>query len=59
MTIDLYVKSQQLLEKLANSIHDRDPKALIPFFFSTAELQAAQKWLEDFAKEVKKDCYCK
>jgi len=52
--MDFYFKSQNLLETLANSIHDRDPKNLNPFFFNIAELQIAEKWLLDFAKECKK-----
>lgn len=58
MEIDLYAKSQQLLETLANSIHDREPKSANPFFFNIAEIQAAEKWLFDFVKEVKTDCVC-
>lgn len=53
MTIDLYVKSQQLLEVLANSIHDREPKTLNPFFFSITEIQAAERWLYELVRELK------
>ncbi len=56
--MDLHVKSQQLLESLANSIHDRDPKQTNPFFFNIAEIQVAEKWLEEFIKEIKEDCVC-
>lgn len=55
MQIDLYVKSQQLLEVLANSIHDREPKTLNPFFFSTNEVQAAERWLSEFIEEIKQN----
>lgn len=58
MEIDLHAKSQQLLEILANSIHDRDPKNLNPFFFNIAELQVTEKWLLEFIKELKNDCVC-
>lgn len=58
MQIDLHVKAQQLLETLANSIHDRDPKSLTPFCFNVAEVQAAHGWLESFVDEIKKDCVC-
>lgn len=54
MEIDLHAKSQDLLETLANSIHDRDPKNLNPFFFNIAEIQVAEKWLRDFIKEAQK-----
>ncbi len=56
--MDLHVKSQQLLEALANSVHDREPKNTNPFFFNIADIQVAEKWLEDFIKEIKKDCIC-
>lgn len=56
--MDLHAKSQQLLEVLANSIHDRDPKALNPFCFNMAEIHAAEKWLNEFIKEIKQDCVC-
>jgi hypothetical protein len=58
MQIDLYVKSQQLLETLANSVHDRDPRNPNPFFFNIADIQAAERWLVEFMKEVKEDCVC-
>lgn len=54
--MDLHVKSQQLLETLANSIHDREPKSLTPFFFNIAEIHVAEQWLQDFVKELKEDC---
>lgn len=53
MVIDLHGKSQQLLEALANSIHDRDPKNPNPFFFKSADILVAETWLQDFEKEIK------
>lgn len=53
MTIDLYAKSQDLLETLANSIHDREPKTITPFSFNIAEIHAAERWLTDFIEEIK------
>jgi hypothetical protein len=58
MSIDLHAKSQDLLETLANSIHDREPKSLSPFFFNINEIHVAEKWLNDFIKEIKSDCIC-
>lgn len=55
MEVDLYAKSQDLLEKLANSVHDRDPKNPNPFFFNMAEIHVAEKWLVDFIKEILQD----
>lgn len=56
--MDLHKKSLQLLEKLANSIHDREPKNLMPFFFNIAEINVAEEWLREFVKELKEDCNC-
>jgi len=53
MSIDLHAKSQDLLETLANSIHDRDLKNQNPFCFNINELQIAEKWLQEFIREVK------
>lgn len=56
--MELHAKSQQLLETLANSVHDRDPKSTNPFFFNMADIHAAEEWLKNFVKEVKEDCVC-
>lgn len=55
MSLDLHAKSQDLLETLANSVHDRDPKNPNPFFFNINELQVAELWLIEFKKEVLED----
>jgi len=44
MDIDFHFLSQQLLERLANSIYDRDSNQK-DFFFSTKELQLVEEWL--------------
>lgn len=54
MDIDLYSKAVHLLEKIANSVHERDPKNPNLLCFSTAEVQVVEKWLEDFIEETKK-----
>lgn len=51
MQIDLHIKAQQLLETLANSIHDRDKQSTNPFCFNVAEVQVAENWLKDFIRE--------
>ena len=56
MNIDLHAKSQDLLETLAHSIHDREPKSTNPFFFNINEIHVAEKWLNDFIEEIKADC---
>lgn len=51
--MDLHAKSQQLLETLANSIHDRDPNNK-NFCFNIAEVQLTEQWLEEAVKEILK-----
>jgi hypothetical protein len=58
MQIDLNYKSQQLLEALANSIHDRDPHSTNPFWFNISEVHVAEKWLADFVVELMDNIYC-
>lgn len=53
MKIDFHEQSKDLLEVLANSIHDREPKSLTPFCFSSVDLSAAEVWLKNFADEIK------
>ncbi len=57
MQIDLHVKSQQLLEALANSIHDRDKNNSNPFCFNIAEVHVTEKWLREFVAEVYESCF--
>lgn len=58
MNMDLHAKSEQLLTSLANSIHDREPNTSKPFFFTKEEMYVAQLWMDNFIKEVVKDCVC-
>lgn len=57
MTVDINFLSSQLLERLANSIHDRDPSNN-QFCFNIAELQVTEKWLIETFKDSFKDCIC-
>lgn len=52
MQIDFHTKSQQLLEALANSIHDRDRNSVNPFCFNIAEVHVTEKWLNEFIDEI-------
>jgi len=52
MSIDLYAKAVQLLEKIANSVHERDSKNPNLLCFSTSEVQVVEQWLEEFVKEA-------
>jgi hypothetical protein len=53
MEIDLHSKAVQLLEKIANSVHERDPKTPNLMFFSTSEVQVVEQWLKEFVQEQK------
>lgn len=50
---DLYAKAMQLLEKIANSVHERDPKNANLLCFSTTEVLLVEQWLKDFKAEQK------
>jgi len=52
MQMDLNFKSQQLLESLANSIHDRDKGSLNPFFFNISEVRLVEKWITELIREI-------
>lgn len=53
MVIDLYAKAVQLLERVANSVHERDPKNPNLLCFSVSEVQLVEQWLGEFEKEAK------
>jgi len=48
MSIDYYAKSVELLEKIANSVHDRDLKNPNLLCFSSSEVQLVEQWLKEF-----------
>lgn len=50
MEIDLHSKAVQLLEKIANSVHERDSKNPNLMCFSTTEVQLVEQWLKEFMK---------
>ncbi len=54
MDIDLYAKAVQLLEKVANSVYERDPKPANLQCFSTNEVLVVEQWLKDFVEETAK-----
>jgi hypothetical protein len=51
MSIDLQAKSTQLLQKLVNSLIDRNQP---PLFFSPTEIQLVEEWLVETVDEIKK-----
>lgn len=50
--MDLREKSTQLLEKIANSVHERDPKNPNLLCFNVKEVQLVEDWLRDFKDEL-------
>jgi hypothetical protein len=54
MDIDLYSKAVQLLEKIANSVHERDPKNPNLLCFSSTEVGVVEQWLKEFVEETQK-----
>lgn len=53
MEIDLYFKSTQLLEKLANSLYDRDITNTNPVCFSMNEIKIVEGFINDLITELK------
>lgn len=51
MEIDIHSKAVHLLEKIANSVHERDPKNPSLMCFSSNEVQVVEQWLKDFVQE--------
>lgn len=49
--MDLHAKAIELLEKVANSVHERDPKNPNLLCFSINEVHLVKKWLTDFCDE--------
>jgi len=43
--MEVCVQSRLLLEKLANSIYDRDPANPNPFFFTIKEAHIVEAWM--------------
>lgn len=56
MSIDINARAAELLERLANSVYDRDPKIKIdgenPFCFRIKEIQIVEKFLTDTIQEA-------
>lgn len=52
MSLDFFVKSSELLEKLANSVYDRDPKNPTPLFFNVMDIHLVEQWLKEFINEA-------
>lgn len=57
MEIDLHAKSVQLLERIANSVYERETNTNL-LFFSSNEVQLVEDWLDEFSHYIKEDCVC-
>ncbi len=53
MAIDIYAKSVQLLERVANSVHERDPKTPNLLCFNISEVHVVEEWLKELLREIK------
>lgn len=53
MSIDIYERSTELLERLANNIYERSPKTDEPFFFSIQEVHIVESWLKEILTKQK------
>lgn len=53
MFIDYHAKSVELLERIANSVHERDLKNPNLLCFSSSEVHLVEEWLKEF-NETKK-----
>jgi hypothetical protein len=51
MNFNIHEKSAEVLERLANSIFDRDPQNPHPLFFTHKEIQIVEEWMKDFIHE--------
>lgn len=52
MIIDTYAKAVQLLERVANSVHERDVKSPNLLCFSSNEVQVVEEWLKELINEL-------
>jgi hypothetical protein len=50
--VDVYAKSVQLLERVANSVHERDTKNPYLLCFSSSEVQVVEAWLRELLEEI-------
>lgn len=52
MSLDLNVKSAQLLERLANAIYDREPNNPTPFSFKSNDILIVEDWFKQTMSEI-------
>lgn len=51
MNFDIHEKSSELLERIANSVYDRDTSNPNPLFFSMNEIKIVEDFIRDLFKE--------
>jgi len=51
--MDIHVESRLLLERLANSVYDRDPTTKNPLFFSVKESHIVEPWIRELLLKQK------
>ncbi len=56
MEINTNSKALELLIELANSLHDREINPNNFLFFSANEVKITEDWINDFVKEIRRDC---
>lgn len=49
--MNVHEKSIELLERIANSVHEREPRVPNLLCFSSAEVQVVEKWLKEILFE--------
>lgn len=52
MSMDIHTLSEKLLEKLANSIFDRDTTNTNPLCFSQKEILIVEEWIREIISEL-------
>lgn len=50
--MDIHAQSAQLLERLANSIYDREGQQSASFAFTTKEIHIVESWLKDVVEKA-------
>jgi len=50
--LDLHLKAVDLLEKIANSVHDRCQNSTNLLCFSANEVELVEQWLINFTEDI-------
>jgi hypothetical protein len=55
MEINVNFKAVELLNNIANSIHDREVKNANPFCFSANEVKITEQWINELIREITRE----